>query len=126
MTLEEPQVKKGRRICTIEGCDEVHHSLGYCRAHYMRARRGMSPEQIAKKGRHRTGPHKLGADWVVLIRLSDTPTDEWRDHLAENHGLVLHRNAIYQARTGKTYHEVPMDRDALLLEAERRGLDVPE
>ncbi|MGF2716915.1 hypothetical protein ACQUY5_32980 [Bacillus cereus] len=28
------------RLCSIDGCNEKHHSTGYCLRHYMQVRRG--------------------------------------------------------------------------------------
>ena len=36
----DPEYKRTRPVCTVEGCESPNHSMGYCGKHAQQARRG--------------------------------------------------------------------------------------
>ena len=116
----EKRMLKGVRICGVDGCERKHLALGMCTTHYKRWTSGLD----LGVNKLKTGTEKLGESLVVQIRLSSLTNQEWVELLVDQFGMELHRNAIYQARTGRTYKEIPMDRESLMKLAEEYKLEV--
>ena len=64
------------RVCSIDGCDNVHAARGWCHKHYMRWRRWGDPEMIDPRLRpgvlriplSQVAPAKRAAAWAGQVR----------------------------------------------------------
>lgn len=91
--LHETQ-KPRDRVCSVEGCENKHESVGYCRMHYHRVRRHGStggPERTRTPRPDRTVSPR---DGYVRIRMPE--------HLrADKSGMVLEHVVVMEQTLGR-------------------------
>ena len=89
------------KICSVEGCNRKHRSLGYCEMHYIRNRRHGSPHKefnpkrkrpleykVDKNGCHICTSHATALDGYVRVERDRVTYNAHRFVYMEKHGSI--------------------------------------
>lgn len=82
------------RVCSVEGCDEKHESLGFCLRHLTRFRRYGNPGPAEPMRRRRPDRTVSPRDGYVRVRMPSHPR-------ADKSGMVLEHIVVLEQKLGR-------------------------